>query len=184
MTETYASRAGGKLAGALDAFGVTVEGEVAADFGSSAGGFVDVLLRRGARKVYAVEIGKGLLDWGLRNDERVVVMEKTDAREVTLPEPADIITIDAGFVPQREIVPHALTMLKEGGVVISLVKPQYEAKGAELKRGGDSAAEIEEIEARVLGELRAQGIEIAGHIPSAVKGGKAEIQESFILIRR
>lgn len=110
-----ASRGGLKLEAALDAFDISVENLTAADLGSSTGGFVDVLLRRGARKVYAIEKGFGRLAWSLRNDPRVTVLERKDATAVVLPEPVDLITIDAGFTKQRQIVPHALSLLRPGG---------------------------------------------------------------------
>src|SRR5688572_7460078 len=103
---SYASRGGDRLVAALDQCGVSVEGLTVADFGSSTGGFVDVLLQRGASRVYAVEIGAGLLDWRLRNDSRVTVMERTDARTAKLPELVDLITADIGFTRQGDFTPN------------------------------------------------------------------------------
>lgn len=129
----FASRGGEKLEFALRSFNMDVNGLVCADFGSSTGGFVDCLLQHGAKKVYAVEIGYGLLDWKLRNDERVVVMERTNAMHVELPEKVDLITIDTGWTKQSAILPSAYKNLKPEGRVISLVKLSFEA-GKERRR--------------------------------------------------
>ena len=104
---TYASRAGEKLEHALKSFGISVLGYVCADFGSSTGGFVDCLLQAGAKKVYAIETGYGVLDWKLRNDQRVIVMEKTNAMHVELPEKIDLITIDTSWTKLEKIIPNA-----------------------------------------------------------------------------
>lgn len=129
-----ASRAGHKLAAALETFDISVDGATAADLGAASGGFVDVLLRRGARHVYAVEKGYGRLDWNLRNDNRVTVLERADATRVHLPEMCDIATIDVGFTRQTAILPHALELVRPGAPIVSLLKPQYEASGRELER--------------------------------------------------
>lgn len=124
----FVSRGGFKLEAALDAFGVDVEGKVAADFGASTGGFTDCLLQRGAAKVYAVDVGYGQLDYRLREDERVVVMERTNARHLeSLPELVDLVTIDTSFISLRHILPAAGRVLMTEGRVIALIKPQFEA---------------------------------------------------------
>ena len=122
----YASRGGYKLEAALDKANISVDGLIVADLGASTGGFVDVLLHRGAIKAYAIEIGYGQLDWKLRNDPRVIVMERTDARKVKLPEEVQLITADVGFTKQIDFIPNALTFVKPRGFIISLIKPQYE----------------------------------------------------------
>lgn len=179
----YASRGGNKLAAALDKSGVSVEGFVVADFGSSTGGFVDVLLQRGASRVYAVEIGFGLLDWRLRNDSRVTVMERTDARTATLPELVDLITADIGFTRQVDFIPPALTMIKPNGLIISLIKPQYEVSGRELVRGRLTQDLIDRIVNRVVDQSRHLGANVIEVFPSAVKGKDAKVQEFFMIIR-
>jgi len=131
----FVSRAGAKLAHALRAFQVNPAGLICADLGSNVGGFVDCLLQRGAARVYAVERGYGQLDFSLRRDARVVPVERTDARHVTLPEPVDLVTIDAGWTRQREILPAAIRLLKPIGRIISLIKPHYEADPATLIDG-------------------------------------------------
>src|SRR5829696_4759093 len=123
----FVSRAGQKLDHALSQFRLDVAGAIAADLGSNTGGFVDVLLHRGARKVYAVDTGYGVLDWKLRKDARVVVMERTNAMHAQLPEPADLVTIDVAWTKQRHILPAARRMVKDAGLVVTLIKPHYEA---------------------------------------------------------
>jgi len=124
------SRAGLKLAAALEAFGLSVEGRVCADLGCNVGGFTDCLLQRGAARVTAVDTGYGVLAWKLRTDERVVVMERTNALHVEPPEPVDVVVVDVGWTPQRVILPAARRWLGDGGIVLSLLKPHYEAAAA------------------------------------------------------
>lgn len=122
----FASRAGLKLQAALEAFGVGPAGLVCADFGCNVGGFTDCLLQRGAAKIYAVDTGYGELAWKLRKDERVVVMERTNALYCPVPELVDLVTIDVGWTPQELVIPAAARWLKASGKVISLLKPHYE----------------------------------------------------------
>src|ERR1700734_1788477 len=124
----YVSRAGEKLAHALKSFDISVAGLVCADFGSSTGGFVDCLLQAGAKRIYAVETGYGVLDWKLRNDEKVVVMERKNAMHVELPEKVDLITADTSWTKLDKIIPNILKNLKPEGHIVALVKPQYEAE--------------------------------------------------------
>jgi 23S rRNA (cytidine1920-2'-O)/16S rRNA (cytidine1409-2'-O)-methyltransferase len=180
----YASRGGYKLEAALDKVGVSIDGWIVADLGASTGGFVDVLLHRGAMKVYAVEIGYGQLDWKLRNDPRVLVMERTDARKVELPEEIQLITADVGFTKQVEFIPNALTLIKSGGLIISLVKPQYEVSGRELVRGRLTDEVAQRILRRVSDQVRGLGAEVLDLFPSALKGKDAKVQEYFIILRR
>src|SRR5688500_2319036 len=137
--QPYVSRGGLKLAGALDHLGegLRVAGRVALDVGSSTGGFTDVLLQRGAARVYAVDVGKGQLDWKLRNDARVVVMEGLNAREgFALPEPVDLIVADLSFISLRVALPPSFAHLRAGGDVVALVKPQFEAGRDAVGKGG------------------------------------------------
>ena len=136
----YVGRAGEKLKFAIDQLRLDIRDWVAADFGCSIGGFTDCLLQEGAQRVYAVDTGFGMLDWRLRTDSHVVVMERTNAMHVRLPEPVDVITIDVGWTRQRHILPHALTLLSPNGFVLSLFKPQYEAD-RHLVHGGVVAPE-------------------------------------------
>lgn len=135
MNPQFASRAGEKLDYAIKTFQIDVTTLTCADFGSSVGGFVDCLLRHGAQKVYAVETGYGELAWRLRNDPKVVVMEKTNAMHVVLPEKVDLITNDTSWTKQEKIFPSILTNLKEKGTIITLIKPHYEAEKKLLYKG-------------------------------------------------
>jgi 23S rRNA (cytidine1920-2'-O)/16S rRNA (cytidine1409-2'-O)-methyltransferase len=136
----YVSRGGEKLARALETFEVDVSGLVAADIGASTGGFTDCLLQNGAGKVYAIDVGKAQLDYGLRTDPRVVVMEGVNARELrSLPEPIDIATIDVSFISLRLVLSRVATLLegsRAGRSIIALFKPQFEAERGEVPRGG------------------------------------------------
>src|SRR5580658_1541041 len=123
----FVSRAGLKLEHALAAFAVDVGAKICADFGCSTGGFTDCLLQRGAAKVFAIDTGYGVLDWKLRKDPRVVVMERTNAMHVELPKAIQILSIDVGWTRQRNILHSAARVLGPGGIVITLVKPHYEA---------------------------------------------------------
>lgn len=133
----YVSRGGHKLAAALDAFGISPAGWVCADLGASTGGFTDVLLQRGAARVYAVDVGYGQLHWRLRTDPRVVVMERTNARLLDrLPEPVHLVVIDTSFISLRLLLPAARRLLNQGGQIIALIKPQFEADRADVGQGG------------------------------------------------
>lgn len=135
----YVGRGGIKLAHALDAFGISVDGREALDIGASTGGFTDVLLRRGATRVIALDVGHGQLDWGLRNDPRVVVIERTNARTLEpsdLPGAVDIVTIDVSFISLRHIFPRVPALLRPAGDVVALVKPQFEAGRSEVGKKG------------------------------------------------
>src|SRR5215218_10393350 len=132
---TFVSRAGQKLEHALATFGLDVRGSVCADLGSNAGGFVDCLLQRGAAKVYAIDTGYGALEWKLRKDPRVVVMERTNAMHAVLPETIWLVTIDVAWTKQRHILPAARRMVADDGRVVTLIKPHYEADRAQLVRG-------------------------------------------------
>ena len=174
----YVSRAGDKLAGALQTFELDVAGLVCADFGCNVGGFTDCLLRAGATKVYAVDTGYGELAWTLRKDDRVVVMERTNAMHCDLPEKVDLVVIDVAWTPQKLIVPAALRHLKPGGLIVALLKPHYElAKlaGKKPHHALDEAKseEVCEIVCSQLGEL---GCEIREKVRSSLigKGGNIE----------
>ncbi len=151
----YVGRGGVKLAHALDVFGLGVEGRDALDIGASTGGFTDVLLQRGARSVIALDVGHGQLDWRLRNDPRVVVIEGVNARTLTrsrLPHLVDIVTIDVSFISLRLILPQVPGLLRPAADVVALVKPQFEAGRDKVGRRGlvtDPA-----VHARVLAEVR------------------------------
>jgi len=135
----WVSRGGVKLAFALDHFRIAVEGHVALDIGASTGGFTDVVLSRGARRVYAVDVGHGQLAWKLRHDPRVVVYERLNARHLTraaIPEPIDIVTCDASFIGLSTVLPAPLVLAAEHAQLVALVKPQFEAGPAQVGKGG------------------------------------------------
>lgn len=135
----WVSRGGLKLAHGLAHFGLDAGGRVALDIGASTGGFTDVLLHHGARHVYAVDVGHGQLDWKLRNDPRVTVLERTNARRLTseiIPEPIDAIVCDAAFIGLRVVLPAALSLAAPGAFACALIKPQFEAGPDQVGKGG------------------------------------------------
>lgn len=133
----YVSRGGLKLEKALDAFKLDVGGMVAVDVGASTGGFTDCLLQRGAARVYAVDVGYGQLDWRLRSDSRVVVMERVNARHLeSLPEAAGLATMDVSFISIKIVIPAISRLLREDGYLVTLVKPQFEAGRQQVGKGG------------------------------------------------
>lgn len=156
--DRYVSRGGHKLEHALDHFQIDVTGLIALDLGASTGGFTDCLLQRGAAKVCAVDVGQGQLAWKLRQDPRVVVMEKTNARHLTrnqVPEPfatADLAVIDCSFISIRKILPVAIALLRPSGKIVALIKPQFEAGKLEVDKGAGVITDPA-IHARVLDEI-------------------------------
>jgi 23S rRNA (cytidine1920-2'-O)/16S rRNA (cytidine1409-2'-O)-methyltransferase len=171
-------RGGVKLAHALDTFAIPVTGRVALDIGASTGGFTDALLQRGALHVVALDVGHGQLDWKLRNDSRVDVIERVNARTLKtadLPSgraPFDIITIDVSFISLQLILPVVPPLLRESGDIVALVKPQFEAGRGEIGKGG--IVRDEAVRARVLEEVSAAanalGLERAGATDSPISG--------------
>jgi 23S rRNA (cytidine1920-2'-O)/16S rRNA (cytidine1409-2'-O)-methyltransferase len=177
----YVSRGGLKLAGALADFGLSLEGKVAIDMGASTGGFTDCMLSKGAVRVYAIDVGYGQLDWKLRQDPRVVSMEKTNIRHLDpagFPEQVDFISIDVSFISLGLILPVAAALLKEEGDLVCLVKPQFEAGREQVGKGGivrDPAVHREVI-AKVMDMGRSLGLLTAGLTPSPVTGAKGNIE--------
>jgi 23S rRNA (cytidine1920-2'-O)/16S rRNA (cytidine1409-2'-O)-methyltransferase len=177
LSMPFVSRGGKKLDHALDVFGLDVSSFVCADLGCSTGGFVDCLLQRHAARVYAVDTAYGALDWKLRKDNRVIVMERVNAMHVQLPELIDLATIDVGWTKQKHILPAARKLLKPEGRVITLLKPHYEANPSRLRRGVLPAGEVEEIVQAVSVDVRGAGFEILQTTPSPLlgSGGNAEV---------
>jgi|SRR5581483_1965840 23S rRNA (cytidine1920-2'-O)/16S rRNA (cytidine1409-2'-O)-methyltransferase len=175
----YVSRGGYKLAGALDAFGVNPGGFVCADIGASTGGFTDVLLQRGAVKVYALDVGYGQLAWKLRQDPRVIVMERVNVRYLEqLPELVDLVTIDVSFISLELILGVAKRFLKPTGHIIALIKPQFEAGREQVGRGGivrDPKVHAQVIE-KITRAAERLGLKRLGLIESPILGteGNAE----------
>jgi 23S rRNA (cytidine1920-2'-O)/16S rRNA (cytidine1409-2'-O)-methyltransferase len=157
--EKFVSRGGFKLEHALEHFHIEVKNLTAVDLGASTGGFTDCLLQRGAVKVYAVDVGQGQLAWKLRRDKRVMVMEKTNARELTpakMPQPfvpTDLAVIDCSFISLRKIIPAAVALLKTSGKIVALIKPQFEAGKKEADKGAGVIRDAQ-IHERVLRELQ------------------------------
>lgn len=168
--ENFASRAGVKLAHALDAFQISPAGWTCADLGCSTGGFTDCLLRRGAARLYAVDRGYGVLDYRLRNDPRVVVMERTDALQAHLPEPVRLVTIDCGWTRQALILPAAARLLAPGGAIVSLIKPHYEASPDQLRSGILPDEQCEAILSPIREILPALGLDLLGETESPIRG--------------
>jgi 23S rRNA (cytidine1920-2'-O)/16S rRNA (cytidine1409-2'-O)-methyltransferase len=181
----FVSRGGIKLAHALDQFHVDVSSKVALDVGASSGGFTDCMLKRGACRVYAVDVGYGQLDYRLRQNPRVVVMERVNARyPFPLSEQVDIATLDLSFISLEKVVPNIARLVKRGGELIALVKPQFEASMGEVKKGG--LVKDPEVHARVLGRFIAWAIErgfrLRGVTPSPILGASGN-REFFVLLK-
>jgi 23S rRNA (cytidine1920-2'-O)/16S rRNA (cytidine1409-2'-O)-methyltransferase len=183
----WVSRGGIKLAHGLDRFGWDVTGMVALDVGSSTGGFTDVLLQRGAAKVFAVDVGTNQLAWALRQDPRVVVHEQTNARYLTaeiVTEQVDVITCDASFISLAKVLDKALDFAGPGGRLIALIKPQFEAGRAEIGKGG--VVRDPAVHARVCGEvaawLESRGWAVAGVTPSPITGPEGNVE--FLIAAR
>jgi 23S rRNA (cytidine1920-2'-O)/16S rRNA (cytidine1409-2'-O)-methyltransferase len=183
----WVSRGGIKLAHALDHFGWDPAGAVALDVGSSTGGFTDVLLQTGAARVFAVDVGTNQLAWKLRQDPRVVVHEKTNARYLTdavVSEPVDIIVCDASFISLAKVLDKALDFAKPAALLVALVKPQFEAERNEIGKGGvvrDPAVHQRVCEA-VADWVRSRGWKVEGIVPSPITGPEGNIE--FLLAAR
>jgi 23S rRNA (cytidine1920-2'-O)/16S rRNA (cytidine1409-2'-O)-methyltransferase len=179
----YVSRGGMKLAHALDSFRLDVTSLVAMDIGASTGGFTDCLLQRGTAGVYAVDVGYGQLDYRLREDPRVTVMDKTNAHyPFTLPEKTDLAVIDVSFISATKVIPNVVEHLKRPGCVVLLLKPQFEAEREEVGKGGVIKDPI--VHARVLGRFIAWAVErklrLRGLVSSPISG--ADGNKEFLLL--
>ena len=191
--EKFVSRGGHKLEHALNHFQIDVRGLMVIDVGASTGGFTDCLLQRGADKVFAVDVGQGQLAWKLRNDPKVVVMEKTNARTLTAAQfpqpfsPVDLSVIDCSFISLRKILPAAIALVKPLGNIVALIKPQFEAGKEEADRGAGVISDPA-IHARVLEELAEfvaglGGVEWRGVVESPLLG-PAGNKEFLVLIEK
>ncbi|MDY0957137.1 TlyA family RNA methyltransferase [Sphingomonas sp. CFBP8993] len=177
----WVSRGGIKLAHGLDHFGWDVTGAVAIDVGSSTGGFTDVLLQKGAARVYAVDSGTNQLAWSLRQDPRVIVHEQTSARILTeahIPEPVDIIVCDASFIGLAKVLERPLTFAGPGARLLALIKPQFEAGREEVGKGGvvRDAAVHQRVCDQVVAWLTGSGWTVAGVVPSPITGPEGNIE--------
>ena len=175
----YVSRAGEKLEFAIKTFNISVKDLICADFGSNTGGFVDVLLTFGARKVYSVETGHGVLDWKLRQDNRVVVMEKTDIRDcLGKIEPVDFVTVDISFISVIKVIDVIARLLKPAGKIIILIKPQFETEKKSIARGGivKNTVVRKQICKDVIAKIEHAGFKLQGCTESLTVGGDGNIE--------
>jgi 23S rRNA (cytidine1920-2'-O)/16S rRNA (cytidine1409-2'-O)-methyltransferase len=181
----FVSRGGIKLDHALDRFHLDVNAKVAADIGASTGGFTDCLLQRGASRVYAIDVGYGQIDYRLRQDSRVVVMDRVNARyPIPVPEKVDLATIDLSFISVEKVLPSVAKLLKADGGIIVLIKPQFEARRNEVGKGGVVRQPV--VQARVLGRFVAwtvdHGFRLGGLVASPILGTSGN-KEFFILLK-
>ena len=177
----YVSRGGLKLAKAFERFDINVEGKVCTDVGSSTGGFTDCMLQNGAKKVYAIDVGRGQLDWSLRQDNRVVTMERTNIRYLTpedLEEPIDFSSVDVSFISLTKVLKPIYNYLKDGGEVIVLVKPQFEAGREKVGKKGVIKDPLvhEEVLGHVVDCVVPIGFEVGGIDFSPIKGPEGNIE--------
>jgi 23S rRNA (cytidine1920-2'-O)/16S rRNA (cytidine1409-2'-O)-methyltransferase len=184
----YVSRGGEKLEAALDAFGIDPAGMRALDVGASTGGFTDCLLRRGAASVVSVDVGYGQLAWSLREDPRVTVLERTNFRTLdddAFPDGFDLIVVDASFISLRTILRRAVTYLRDGGTIVALLKPQFEAGRERLGGGGvvREAATHRDILREFRDALPELGLGVAAAIPSPLRGPAGNVEFLFELGR-
>jgi 23S rRNA (cytidine1920-2'-O)/16S rRNA (cytidine1409-2'-O)-methyltransferase len=187
-TPRFVGRGGFKLEGALDFFEIDVRDQIAVDIGASTGGFTDCLLQRGARKVYAIDVGHGQLAWKIRNDPRVTVFEKTNARTMSpalIGEPVNICVIDVSFISLTLILPNAFQLITPSGMVLALIKPQFELERTNVGRGGivRDASLHEKAQGKIAMFVEASGHEVQGIAPSVIAGADGN-QEFFICARK
>jgi 23S rRNA (cytidine1920-2'-O)/16S rRNA (cytidine1409-2'-O)-methyltransferase len=187
-TRKYVGRGGLKLESALDHFGIDVHEKVALDIGASTGGFTDCLLQRGAAKIYAVDVGHGQFDWKLRNNPRVIVLEKLNARFLSgehIPEAVDVCVIDVSFISLTLILPNAFDLITPNGVILALIKPQFELQRADVGRGGvirDPELQ-QKTQDKIVAFVTSLGHIVTGIVPSAIKGADGN-QEFFACLRK
>jgi len=184
----YVGRGGIKLAHALDAFAIAVEGRRALDIGASTGGFTDVLLQRGAREVIALDVGHGQLDWKLRTDRRVIVKEGVNARALTaddVPHQVDVVTIDVAFISLRHIFPALPAFLAADADIVALVKPQFEAGRDEVGKGGlvSDPKVHEAVVQKATADAAANGLRRVAMTPSPITGATGN-REFFLHLKR
>jgi 23S rRNA (cytidine1920-2'-O)/16S rRNA (cytidine1409-2'-O)-methyltransferase len=184
----FVSRGSLKLAGALDFFRVDVRAKIALDIGASTGGFTDCLLQRGAAKVCAVDVGHGQLAWKIRNDPRVIVMEKLNARFLSrehIPEFVDLCVIDVSFISLTLILPNAFQLITPNGMILALVKPQFELQRKDVGRGGivRDPGLHEKAQRKIVKFVEASGNCVVGLVPSPIAGADGN-QEFFICLRK
>jgi 23S rRNA (cytidine1920-2'-O)/16S rRNA (cytidine1409-2'-O)-methyltransferase len=187
-TLPFVSRGGLKLEAALREFRIDVSGKTALDVGASTGGFTDCLLQQGAKKVYAVDVGYGQLAWKLRQDPRVITIERTNIREIApslIQEPVDIVVIDVSFISLEKVIPSILPFLSKNGEIVALIKPQFEVGREQVSKGGivrDEAARTAAVN-RIVAFVREQGFEVKGVIPSPITGQDGNVEYLMYAIK-
>jgi len=187
-TRKYVGRGALKLESALERFDIDVHRKTALDIGASTGGFTDCLLQRGAERIYAVDVGYGQLDWKLRTDPRVIALEKTNARFLTrdqVQELVDICVIDVSFISLTLILPNAFALLKPDGVILALIKPQFELQRPDVGKGGIVRDPLlhQKAQDKIVAFVDDLGHVVGGIAPSAIKGADGN-QEFFACIRK
>lgn len=185
----FVGRGALKLEAAIEAFNVDVQDVTAIDVGSSTGGFTEVLLKHGAKKVYAVDVGHGQLHWRLRNDPRIICLEGINARFITrghVPEPCDMAVFDVSFISLKLVIPPVLELLKEHACLIALVKPQFEAGRQEVGRGGivKDPAVHDSVVTGMLAFFQENSLAVSGVIPSPVKGARGNQEYLIHAVRK
>ena len=185
----YVSRGGLKLEAALREFSIDVTGTTALDAGASTGGFTDCLLQHGAKKVYAVDVGYGQMAWKIRQDPRVVVIERTNVRDIDpalVPEKVDIIVIDVSFISLEKVIPSVLRFLKPEAGIVALIKPQFEVGKGQVGKGGivrDEAARNTAVE-KVRTAFQSAGLDVQGIIPSPITGQDGNVEYLIYAVMR
>ena len=187
-TRKYVGRGALKLEAALDHFQIDVRRKTALDIGASTGGFTDCMLQRGAEKVYAVDVGHGQLDWKLRNDPRVIVLEKVNARSLSrehIPEVVDLCVIDVSFISLTLILPNAFDLIAPAGMILALIKPQFELQRSEVGRGGiiRDPGLHRNAQDKIVAFVTHLGHVVTGIVPSAITGADGN-QEFFACMRK
>lgn len=183
----YVSRGGLKLEKALQAFSIDITGFVCLDAGASTGGFTDCLLQHGARRVFAVDVGYGQLAWKLRQDPRVIVIERTNIRNMpaeTIPQPVNLVTIDVAFISLKIVVPAVIKFMRQDGAILALIKPQFEVGKGKVGKGGvvRDPALHSEVQKDLLNFFSKQGLLSRAIIPSPILGPKGN-KEFFIHLK-
>lgn len=184
----YVSRGGLKLKAAIDFFNVDLKDKIAMDVGSSTGGFTDCMLQMEAKKVYCIDVGYGQIAWSLRNDPRIILLERTNIRHLErkrIPDIIDIATIDVSFISLTKVIPKVLEFLKENGEILALVKPQFEVGKGEVGKGGIVREEEKRLAAvaSVRAEVETAGLHTIGVFESPVRGQKGNI-EYFLYLKK
>src|SRR5947208_15538550 len=187
-TRKYVGRGALKLESALDYFDIDLEGKTALDIGASTGGFTDCMLQRGIEKVYAVDVGYGQLDWKLRNNPRVSVLEKVNARSLSreqIPELVDICVIDVSFISLTLVLPNAFDLITSTGVILTLIKPQFELQRSDVRKGGIVRAPTlhQKAQDKIVAFVTQLGHVVTAVVPSAIKGADGN-QEFFACMRK